>query len=196
MADDNNTTESNSNNSNNKSTTTPRKTNIDHEGAAFYDGTSTSSSPSSDASGSGVSPSFAQPTTDDEEKPAPSEVDSVDTQQHIFQRDENGDLIPIADVVKVSGEWQRVEHLPPTKGFLGRVQSRFGGREDIDLAEIDDLMGDFYADPEVRNWDDVSTGLYIPLMQHMVQTIMGGETDDEVMQELRGAVEARQAAGN
>jgi hypothetical protein len=130
-----------------------------------------------------------------EGKPDPSDVEPVDASQHVYQRDENGDLIPEPAVVKIDGDWQRVEHLPPAKGFLMRVQNKFGGRDEVDMEEIDDLMDDFYTHPKVENWDDTSTSFYISLMRHMVAQIMG-DVDDETTQELRSAVEERQTQGN
>lgn len=129
------------------------------------------------------------------DKPDPSDVEPVDTSAYQHQRDEDGNLIPEADVVKVGGEWQRVEHLPPTKGFLTRVQQDFEGREEVDMEEIDGLMSDWYVDPDIDDWEDVDPRLYLPLMMHMTETL-GGDMDDEVTSDLRDAVEERQSAGN
>lgn len=131
------------------------------------------------------------------DKPDPSDVEPIDTTQYQHQRDSDGELIPVADVIEVEGEWQRIEHLPPTKGFLARVQRDFEGREEVEMDEIDALMSDWYVDPDIESdeWDDVDPKLYLPLMMHMTQTL-GGEMDDEVTEELRDAVEQRQSTGN
>lgn len=152
-------------------------------GAAFSDATSTANQPSeSEGDGNG-------------EKPDPSEVDSIDTSQHVYQRDEDGNLLPETDVVNINGEWHRVEHIPPTRGFLGKIQKQFGGREDIELDEIDNIMSDFYDDPDMHpdEWTDASGPFYMSLMWHMIETVMG-DSDDELMSEMQEAVEERQQA--
>lgn len=129
------------------------------------------------------------------DKPDPSEVESIDTTKYIHQRDEKGNLIPESDVIKVDGEWRYIEHLPKTKGFLMRIESDFEGREDIDVAEIDDLMSDWYVDPDIDDWEAADTALWLPLLNHMTETLVG-DMDDEVTAELRDAVEERQSEGN
>lgn len=129
------------------------------------------------------------------DKPDPSDVESVDTSAYQHQRDSDGNLIPETDVVKVEGDWRRIEHLPPTKGFLTRVQQDFEGREEVDMDEIDALMSDWYVDPDIDDWDDVDPKLYLPLMMHMTDTL-AGDMDDEIAGELRDAVEERQSEGN
>lgn len=129
------------------------------------------------------------------DKPDPSDVEPVDTSAYQYQRDEEGNLIPEADVVQVDGEWKRIEHLPPTKGFLMRVERDFEGREEVDVAELDGVLSDWYIDPDIDDWEDVHPKLYLPLLNYMVETL-GGDMDDEITAELRDAVEERQSEGN
>lgn len=130
---------------------------------------------------------------DEEDKPDPSEVESIDTSKHIYQRDEEGELIPEQDVVKLGGEWVKIEHVPPTRGFLQRIETQFAGREDIDMDEMDGLMADFYVDPDIEEdeLEDASASFYITLMWHMIEAVQG-DADDDVMQDLEHAVEERQ----
>lgn len=132
---------------------------------------------------------------DAEEKPDPSEVAAIDKSKHIYQRDEDGELLPEKDVVKLGGEWQRVEHKPATRGFLKRIESQFSGRADIDMDEMDELMVEFYIEPDLEGDDleDASSDFYLTLMWHMIEAVQGG-TDSEIMGELEAAVEERQSA--
>lgn len=131
----------------------------------------------------------------DVEKPDPSEVESIDTSKYVYERDEHGDLIPETDVVEVDGEWRRVEHLPPAKGFLVRLEKKFEGREEIGLGEIDDLMADWYVDPDPDDWGDTDPALYIPLMKHLIITL-GGNLDDDLTEQIKEEIEERQDEGN
>lgn len=130
------------------------------------------------------------------QKPDPSDVDPIDTSRYIYERDENGDLIPEADVVEVDGEWQRIEHLPPAKGFLSRLESKFEGRDEISIDEMDDLMADWYVDPDPDNWADADPKLYVPLMNHLVSKLAANMGDDDIVQELQDEIEERQSEGN
>lgn len=132
---------------------------------------------------------------DPEEKPDPSEVAALDKSKHIYQRDEDGELIPEQDVVRLDGEWQRVSHKPPTRGFLQRIESQFGGRDEMDMGEMDGLLAEFYIEPELDadELGDASSDFYLTLMWHMIESVQGG-TDSEIMDELEDAVEERQSA--
>lgn len=132
-----------------------------------------------------------------DEKPDPSEVDPIDQDEHRHQRDENGDLIPVPEVVKIEGEWQRVEHIPPVKGFIARVDRKFSGRGEVDMDEIDELMSEFYSDPDVEpeEWDDYDGGFYLPLMNHMA-TVCSDGLDDQTTEALQQKIEERQSEGN
>lgn len=129
------------------------------------------------------------------EKPDPGEVEAVDQNRYVHQRDENGDLIPIADVIEVGGEWKRIEHLPATKGFLTKLQSKFGERDEVDLHELDDIMGEWYVDPEIENWEDVDAELYFPMINLMTEKLVGG-MDDTISDEIQEAIDERQGEGN
>lgn len=144
------------------------------------------------------SAALAEDDADDgDEKPDPSELKRIDASEHIYQRDEQGDLILEEDVIKVDGEWQRVERLPTTKGFLNRVRQKFEGREEVDLDELDALMEDFYPELDVsgQEWDDMSSKLYMPLLTNMI-SVVRGNVEDETTQEIQQAVEERQTEGN
>lgn len=134
---------------------------------------------------------------DGDEKPDPSELKKIDASEHIYQRDEKGDLILVDDAIKVDGEWQRIERLPTTKGFLNRVRQQFEGREEVDLDELDALMEDFYPELNVsgQEWDDMSSKLYMPLLTNMI-SVVRGNVEDETTQEIQRAVEERQQEGN
>lgn len=129
------------------------------------------------------------------EKPDPSDLEPIDESRYVHQRDENGDLIPIEDVIKVAGEWKPIKHIPATKGLLMRIQNKFAGRDDIDVGELDAVMDDWFVEPSFDNWDDVKPELYIPLLNYMTEKL-GGEVDDEITEEMRDEIERRQAGGN
>ena len=135
--------------------------------------------------------------SDGDEKPDPSELKRFDASEHIYQRDEKGDLILVDDAIRVDGDWQRIERLPTTKGFLNRVRQKFEGREEVDLDELDALMEDFYPEIGVsgQEWDDMDSKLYMPLLTNMI-SVVRGNVEDETTQEIQQAVEERQTEGN
>lgn len=128
------------------------------------------------------------------EKPDPSEVEAIDAESFVHQRDSDGNLIPEQAVVEVGGEWHRIEHKPPTKGFLGRIQNEFGDRAELEFAELDGLLSDFYVDPDYDDdqWDDVAPELYTALIGHMVETAMN-DMEGGLSAELTNQIEERQS---
>lgn len=130
-----------------------------------------------------------------QEKPKPSEVQAASESRFVHQRDSNGDLIPEKSVIKADGEWLRVEHVPPTKGFLQRVDENMGDKDDVPMEQLDALMDDWYVDPTFEDWNDVDSRLYVPMMEHMVTTL-GGDMGDGIVDEMREEIEQRQEEGN
>lgn len=124
------------------------------------------------------------------QKPDPSDIEKLDTDAYVYERDSNGELLPESDVIEVDGSWERIERQPPTKGLLSRIQEEFEGREDVNIDELDDVMHDFYVHPDVDDWDDVNPSLYVALMNHMVQ-VVGGEMGDDVADEIESELEER-----
>lgn len=127
-----------------------------------------------------------------DERPDPADVEPIDADEHVHQRDADGNLIPEDDVVKVRGEWRRVKRKPPTRGLLQQIETEFGGRAEVEFNEIDALLSQFYDEPDYDDseWADVDPALYLALMNRMVEVVQGDE--DDITADLAAAVEERQ----
>lgn len=147
----------------------------------------------------GIDPSEVLDGVDDgadaapDEKPDPSDVDSLTRDDTVHQRDEDGVLIPESDVIKIEGEWHAVKHKPLTRGLLNRFDEHFGDGEDVDWEELDGMIADFYVEPDYDpdDFDDMDPTYYLPLLTYIVKKVQG-DMDDDVTQQLEEEVEERQ----
>lgn len=127
-----------------------------------------------------------------DQRPDPSEVESLTTDEARYQRDENGDLIPRERVVETSEGWRKVKLYPTPKGEALRLEERFGNRDELEMEEIDELLSEKLAEPEIENWDDVKPGIYMPLMNAVMEDMTGQIPDNEFHEEVQEELEKRQ----
>lgn len=125
------------------------------------------------------------------EKPDPSEVEPLTQDEAVFQRDEDGNLLPRERVIETSKGWRTIKLYPTPKGQAMRYQEEFGDRDDLDIDELDDVLDEKLAEPEIDDWDDVDPGVYLPIMNAVMEDIIGSVPDNEFHAEVRQELEER-----
>lgn len=129
--------------------------------------------------------------SDTEEKPDPSEVEPLTKQEAQYQRDEDGELIPFDKVIKTDDGWRSISILPTPKGEAMALEKRFGGRADLEMEDLDDLMDEKVVEPDIDDWDDLKPGVYMPMMEAVMESIMDEVPNTDFHAEVREEIEKR-----
>lgn len=138
-----------------------------------------------------------QPEVQDEAdaRPDPSDVESLQAEQYKHQRDDQGELIPEDDVVRVGGEWKGVERKPMTKGFLTRIEADLQSAGDqFAFDQFDEYMCEFWVNPDVaepEDWEDYDPRLYVALFMRMMDLVVNHIEDDDVAGDMMELADQR-----
>lgn len=127
--------------------------------------------------------------------PDPSEVETLESDESTFQRDEQGNLLPYWKVIEVQGDYRKIKLHPTPVGEYERLEEQFEGRDDISVEELTDLLDEKVSEPDI-DWTEAKPAYYLATLQALMQEIFGDEATG-VAAEVEAELEERRAeAGN
>lgn len=132
----------------------------------------------------------AEPERSDDDKPDPSEVAALDDDAGVYERDADGDLIPVEDVVKWDGEWHKVEHEPIAGGDSVKLMSL---GMDISAEKLCNIMAEKYLTPDrtAQEWADTDPQQFNACLDLLSEKVAGDTPDRDMHAEVRKELEER-----
>lgn len=127
--------------------------------------------------------------------PDPSEVETLESDESTFQRDEQGNLLPYWKVIEVDDEYKKIKLEPTPVGEFERLENRWEGLDDVPTEELTDLLNRKILEPDV-DWSEAKPVYYAAALQALISEIFGEEATG-IAAEVEAELEDRRAeAGN
>lgn len=129
--------------------------------------------------------------------PDPSDLEPISKGEATYQRDEDGELIPETHAVETVDGWRRIKIRPTPKGEAVEYEERFGDQDDIDIEDLDEILNEKVVEPDL-DWSnpDIKPGFYAPVLNKVMESLMGEVPSNQFHREIRAELEKRQAEGN
>jgi len=128
--------------------------------------------------------------------PDPADLEPITEDEATYQRDADGDLISEVHAVETFEGWRRVEIYPTPKGQQLKYEDRFAGRDDLGVDELDDLLEEKVASPDL-DWSDpdLKPGIYLPIVNKVMEVMLGQAPSNQFHAEVRDELAARESQG-